>query len=111
MVCREELIHAKWALVKLAKTLGMCELFPANYLTTTAMKTVCGTMPKLCQGVSVLFADTNPLHDDSAYFGSYMGHNPSGTSLDAVTHYAQVMKSKRFQDFDYGKKGNLEKYG
>ncbi len=82
------LASAKWAIIKLAKSLGMYEMFSSNYLTRTAMKTVCGTFPSLCKGVSVLFADTNPFHDDTDYFGSYMTHNPSGTSLDAITHFA-----------------------
>lgn len=90
------LASAKWALVKLAKTLGMYEIFPANYLTTTAMKTVCGTVPALCKGVNMLFSDTDPRNDDSELFGRYMSHAPSGTSLDAITHFAQVMKAKKF---------------
>jgi pimeloyl-ACP methyl ester carboxylesterase len=105
------LADVKGLLVTTMKTLGMHEVFPANYLTTTAMKAVCGTFPILCKGVNILFADMNPFEDDSALFGTYMGHNPSGTSLVALHHFAQVMKAKKFQHYDYGKKGNQEHYG
>lgn len=30
-----------------------------------------------------------------------MGHFPAGTSMKNVIHYAQIMKAKRFQLYDY----------
>lgn len=105
------LASVKGIFVTTAKTLGMYELFPANYLTTTAMRMMCGTFPILCKGVNILFADQNPFVDDSKMFADYMGHNPSGTSLKALNHFAQVMNAKKFQHFDYGKKQNRKVYG
>ena len=89
----------------------MYEMFPSNYLTRTAMKTLWGTFPTICQSVSFLFAEQNPFLDDKQSFGSYMSHNPSGTSLKCLDHFSQVMNQKKFQQFDYGASENKQRYG
>ena len=38
-------------------------------------------------------------------------HEPGGTSMKNVMHWIQMIRSKRFQRFDYGKQKNLEYYG
>jgi len=41
----------------------------------------------------------------------YFSHYPSGTSLQSITHFKQLIESKKFQKFDYGKEENLKIYG
>jgi len=41
----------------------------------------------------------------------YFEHTPAGTSNWAVLHYLQLVTSKHFLKFDFGRKENLEKYG
>ena len=38
-------------------------------------------------------------------------HTPVGAGYRNDIHYAQIIKSKRFQRFDFGKEINLQKYG
>ena len=69
-------------------TLGIFEFFPANFLTTGAFRTICGTIPELCKFGDSLITDMDPSVDDTDRFAVYMGHFPSGTSLRCLTHYA-----------------------
>ena len=40
-----------------------------------------------------------------------MGHYPSSTSTKSFYHLGQMAKANSFQEYDYGKEGNLERYG
>ncbi|XP_055849510.1 lipase 1-like [Episyrphus balteatus] len=40
-----------------------------------------------------------------------LSHTPSGGSLKNVLHFGQLRKSGRFRQYDYGKMGNIQKYG
>ena len=40
-----------------------------------------------------------------------MGHFPAGASVKSIDHYSQLITSKHLQEFDYGKKKNIEHYG
>lgn len=40
----------------------------------------------------------------------YFSHFPSGTSLKSITHFKQIIESKKFQKFDFGKEENLKIY-
>lgn len=39
------------------------------------------------------------------------GHDPAGTSSHTVIHFLQLMKSGKFRQFDFGKRGNVREYG
>uniref|UniRef100_T1JXX3 Lipase n=1 Tax=Tetranychus urticae TaxID=32264 RepID=T1JXX3_TETUR len=41
----------------------------------------------------------------------YFKHTPAGTSNWAIAHYLQMVKSGRFCKMDFGKEGNLARYG
>lgn len=40
-----------------------------------------------------------------------MGHFPAGASTQSLLHYAQIIKNKEFQLYDWGEARNNEKYG
>ena len=40
-----------------------------------------------------------------------LGHTPAGASTHTVIHFAQGINSGKFQQFDYGKHENLNRYG
>lgn len=44
-------------LIGTCSTLGIYEFFPANWVTTGAMRLLCGTLPGLCQLGNYLIAD------------------------------------------------------
>lgn len=93
------------------ETLGMYELFPANYLSTGAMRIICGTIPGLCELGVYLVADEDMTLNEEARTQVYLGHFPSGTSLRTLNHYAQILAAKEFQKYDFGINVNKQKYG
>ena len=51
------------------------------------------------------------LNDDTKERGKMlMGHFPHGTSSRSLNHFGQLIKSNQFQEYDYGKKKNMEMY-
>jgi len=40
-----------------------------------------------------------------------LGHTPAGASTHTLIHFAQGINSGKFRQFDYGKKGNIKRYG
>eukprot|EP00347_Sterkiella_histriomuscorum_P018552 403345077 len=102
--------HNDALLLATCQTLGIYEFFPANWLTTGAMRLLCGTLPSLCQLGDYLIADEDLSLDDKDRLTVYFGHFPSGTSLYCLDHYSQILKADRFQEFDYGKSENKKRY-
>lgn len=87
-------------------------MFPANWFDTGAMSLICGTIPQLCEFGVYLLCDEDTDLDDSTRLNDYVGgHFPAGTSLNSLIHYAQILKAKQFQYYDYGKNGNEDHYG
>ena len=41
----------------------------------------------------------------------YFSHTPAGTSNWAISHYLQLVRSGKFCKMDFGKEGNLDRYG
>lgn len=41
----------------------------------------------------------------------YIGHTPAGASINQIIHFAQVYMKNGFQQYDYGRKGNIQRYG
>jgi pimeloyl-ACP methyl ester carboxylesterase len=78
-------------LLDTCKALGIYEFFPANWLTTGAMRLLCGTLPSLCALGDYLVADEDLSLDDKDRLTVYLGHFPSGTSLRCLEHYSQIM--------------------
>jgi hypothetical protein len=44
---------------------GIYEFFPADWMTNTAFKVICGTVPSLCELGAFLIVDEDPLYNDS----------------------------------------------
>uniref|UniRef100_A0A0K0CYI8 Lipase_3 domain-containing protein n=1 Tax=Angiostrongylus cantonensis TaxID=6313 RepID=A0A0K0CYI8_ANGCA len=43
--------------------------------------------------------------------GVYLCHTPAATSVKNILHWAQIVKSRKCEKFDYGPKGNMKEYG
>ena len=77
--------------------LGIHELLGANWFTSGLSTLFCTNIPALCELFERLIINTNPGLDDNDRFGVYMGHNPNGTSVKSILHYAQNLREDRFQ--------------
>merc|ERR1719341_1291085 len=65
----------------------------------------------LCEELLFLIAGADPAEFNPDYLPVILAHTPAGTSVHTVNHYAQLVKSKVFGMYDYGKLGNLAHYG
>lgn len=113
--CKSSLIqfvaNHRTLLTDTCQLLGIYEFFPANWMTTGAMRLLCGTIPALCDLGVFLVADEDTSLDDPVRLPVYLGHFPSGTSLNCLLHYAQILTTDKFTRYDYGKTENKKKYG
>lgn len=98
-------------LVDVCDALGIYEFFPANWITTGAMRLICGNLMALCELGDFLVADEDVSLDNEKRLQVYLGHFPSGTSLRSLDHYAQVLNHDKFASYDFGKSGNQAHYG
>ncbi|CAI2370347.1 unnamed protein product [Moneuplotes crassus] len=98
-------------LIEGIKKLGVYEMFPSEYLQNAVFSRVCKAFSIVCKLAIQLVADEDAGLDEDKRISTFMGHYPSGCSLKSLDHFAQIMKAKRFQDYDYGKAKNQEKYG
>jgi pimeloyl-ACP methyl ester carboxylesterase len=92
------------------KLIGLNELLPANWLQQTSTDIICGAIPSFCLWAESFVATTDPSLDDTERFQVYMGHFPSGTSLNCILHYGQIKNADRFQEFDYDSKDENQKH-
>ena len=86
----------------IARTLGVLgihELLGATWFTSGVSDLFCSHIAIVCELIGTLFISHNPSLDDNTRFAVYMGHEPNGTSVKSILHYAQNMKEDRFQVF------------
>lgn len=91
--------------------LGIYEFFPAGWLTTGAMRLLCGTIPGFCNLGLWLVTDEDTTLNDPARAQVYLGHFPSGTSMKTLDHYGQIITSGEMRRYDYGSSHNEKVYG
>lgn len=64
----------------------------------------------MCRNFLFQIGGSNPKQLNEEFLPVLLTHTPAGTSIFTVTHYLQEIMSGNFQKYDYGVKGNLEKY-
>ena len=105
-----DLANQKYVLAIL-KNMGMVEMFAKNYLQSKIVSSICELVPFVCDFMIELVADAESDYNNQARLDVFMGHYPSGSSLRSFEHFAQIIKSGKFQKYDYGFEENLEKHG
>jgi len=91
------------------------EFFPYGFLNWASApaeaRRACElTAGLLCKFTVDLFAGSSSL-DTVAAIENLTAHFPAGVSAKELVHYAQLIRSNHFRDFDYGKRGNMKQYG
>jgi len=82
-----------------ADLFGIHELLGQNWFTSSATSLFCTHTAVFCELLAELFVNKHPELDDNTRFSVYMGHEPNGTSVKSILHYAQNMREDRFQVF------------
>jgi lysosomal acid lipase/cholesteryl ester hydrolase len=65
----------------------------------------------VCIGVNFLVVGMDFQQLNVTRYPIYITHYPSGAGSQNCLHQSQIGRSGRFQKFDYGTEGNLQKYG
>ena len=94
----ELLQYAKKFYVEISDTLwlfGIHELLGHDWLTSSAIKSFCNKLTSFCMMLERVITQ-DPDLDDPDRFAVYMGHQPNGTSVKSILHYAQNMREDRF---------------
>jgi hypothetical protein len=93
------------------KSLGIKEWFDPNILWTTLFNHICNYVIQICEFNMMTISDGKPSVNDRDAFRIYMGHFPGGLSVKTLDHELQMYNAEKFQYYDYGTEGNMEKYG
>lgn len=88
----------------------MYNIFPRNPKTSQAHAYFCKLVPQVCSALQESIK-LNDKIDNLSREPDEAAHKPSGAGYRNLIHYAQIINSKTFQRFDYGKEVNLQKYG
>ncbi|XP_069676693.1 lipase 3-like [Periplaneta americana] len=95
-------------------SLGIWELFPYSNKTARIVRTLCpeGALThQFCVlAYYTVYGEDSP-QLNKTLLPVYIPHLLSGVSTKTLLHYSQLIKSGRFQQFDYGTKKNIEYYG
>lgn len=95
----------------LFKLLGVNEFLPSNAIMKFLSEIVCDTRVKfICEDIIFLLCGTDISQLNATRLGIYVAHTPAGASTQSIIHYAQMINSKKFLKYDYGKLGNLKHY-
>ncbi|CAL1287331.1 unnamed protein product [Larinioides sclopetarius] len=91
--------------------LGVKEILSSNIFSKYSSEILCNTKFKfICEDIIFLICGTDYSQLNATRLSVYVSHTPAGTSTKSIIHYAQMVKSKKFQKYDYGPKGNKLKY-
>ncbi|XP_053997911.1 uncharacterized protein LOC128886773 [Hylaeus anthracinus] len=93
--------------------LGNGEFTPQNFLMKMLEKYLCfrfALEERICANTIFLLLGFDQKQFNYALLPSIANHVPAGTSLKTVFHYAQLVESGYFRQYDYGPEKNMQIY-
>ncbi|XP_023224002.1 gastric triacylglycerol lipase-like [Centruroides sculpturatus] len=93
----------------LFSALGQRELLPNNYITKLFAQTVC-PLNSICSNLYFQINGYDIHQLNQSRLPVYFSQLPAGESTKTLIHYGQMINSKKFQKFDYGRIKNMQKY-
>jgi len=95
---------------QLLELLGINKFYPSLEAFQKMVPELCKS-PKLCECLFQLIDGSSPnLNHSTAAEEIYLATEPDWTSSKEVIHYAQLIRSGKFEMFDFGTQGNIEHY-
>eukprot|EP00742_Colponemidia_sp_Colp-10_P002746 GILJ01002936.1.p1 GENE.GILJ01002936.1~~GILJ01002936.1.p1 ORF type:complete len:423 (-),score=58.58 GILJ01002936.1:189-1457(-) len=86
------------------KLIGMKEFLPSTPFLRYLAAILCKDLPDACESIVFLLCgkDTSPMHNlNTTRLPVYYAHTPAGTSVVNMAHWAQIVRSGKFET--YGK--------
>ncbi|KAL1110242.1 hypothetical protein AAG570_008319 [Ranatra chinensis] len=96
------------------KWFGPGEFLPRNTLMNYILKYSCENSifeSKLCEHYIFIICGYDPQQFNMKLLPVILGHSPAGASTKTLVHFAQLIQSGEFAQFDYGEEENLKIYG
>eukprot|EP00026_Physarum_polycephalum_P010300 Phypoly_transcript_10458.p1 GENE.Phypoly_transcript_10458~~Phypoly_transcript_10458.p1 ORF type:complete len:392 (+),score=59.00 Phypoly_transcript_10458:50-1225(+) len=101
---------AKLDLEYVLKILGDKDFLPDTEILKILLPGVCHLTPTMCDNVMGLLMGFDNSDLNSTRLPTIVAHEPSGTSIYNIIHWAQLTQTDNFQAYDYGPKGNMQHY-
>ncbi|EEB09971.1 Gastric triacylglycerol lipase precursor, putative [Pediculus humanus corporis] len=98
----------------ISKLFGDGEFISHGGWLTRLGKIICEPLKievRLCLSVIYLLVGSDPREYDQAVLDVLLNHFSGGYSVKGVNHYAQLVQSGKFRQYDYGKLKNFIQYG
>ncbi|XP_072016737.1 gastric triacylglycerol lipase-like [Amphiura filiformis] len=95
------------------KLLGVQDFMPSNAVTQWFASDVCsgGHASLFCSNIIFVLCGYDEKNLNMTRIPVYFSHCPSGTSVQDMIHFAQMVNSGKFQMYDYGsEEKNMERY-
>jgi pimeloyl-ACP methyl ester carboxylesterase len=91
---------------------GVKDFLPTNKLLESLLPHICEPLPLICEDVIELLCGPHKGSFNASRMQVMAGHEPGGTSVQNVAHFAQGIRNDNFAKFDYGSAAkNREHYG
>jgi len=99
------------SLGKIMQVLNQKEFLMLPHSVHQVLALVCEFADAACVTQLRLISDTKPEFDNVDRMDVVLGHFPAGTSLQNMLYWNQMLVSKDFKMYDFGKDGNMKHYG
>ena len=90
---------------------GVRDFMPSTTLVKWMARRICPEDTQSCDNILFLLSGYDISNLNKTRVPVYFTHTPAGTSVQNVLHYGQMITSRKFQAYDFGRKKNLAKYG
>jgi pimeloyl-ACP methyl ester carboxylesterase len=92
--------------------LGLNEFLPNTALLDLLLPGICDIDPAVCSNFLCLIMGCDSSDWNTTRYDVYLTHDPAGTSVQNMVHWAQMVRDDQFQMFDYGSaSANQQHYG
>ncbi|KAL5253872.1 hypothetical protein ACHWQZ_G013589 [Mnemiopsis leidyi] len=90
-------------IVQLFKILGVHDFAPSNWFMKELAALVCPIEKAvICRNIIFLLCGYDLSNLDESRVPIYVAHTPAGTSVRNMIHWAQLLRAKQLQRYDYG---------
>ncbi len=104
-------IIAKLHVETIFELFGANRFLPSQTELSKLMPDICHIRPQLCENVMCALMGCDKSDWNQTRFDVYMSLVPSGTSVKNIAHFAQLVRSATYRQYDYGHDGNMKQYG
>jgi len=101
---------ATWDVDYLVEWLGFAEFLPSSTIINEIAPFFCRIDPIICDDLIELIVGKHQGSFNESRMQVMAGHEPGGTSVMNMAHWAQFIRSQNFQMYDFGKDGNMAHY-